>query len=95
MKHTEEAKAKLRMHRLGKRLPPEQKVKVLAGLKKAMKANQDKMLNVRCLVTGKTWINRWDCINDLKINLPVFGQWIWKDRIIKGHHLQYVKDKTN
>lgn len=81
-----ESLEKMRAFRLGKKLSPQLKEKVLVGLKKAHEAKLLKMYKVECLITGELWNNRWECINDLGISLALF-----KKRIFLGKKLKYIK----
>lgn len=89
--HTPEAKAKLSLHRKGKKLSPEHKEKVLKGLEKAKAVNAAKAMQVECLITGRVWGNRQKCIQDIGISLASFKQWIYKNRPVKGYFLQYKR----
>lgn len=91
-RHTNEAKQKLRNYRLGKKLPDEVKIKVLIGLKKAAEASlKSRTHKVRCLITGKIWNGRQDCIKELGITLMCYKQRIMYNKLIGGHHLQLIK----
>lgn len=82
----------LRQHRLGKKLSPEVKVKVLAGLAKAAKKSlESRTHKVQCLVTKKIWPGRKECIEELNINIDSFKQRILRNKPIKGNHLQLIK----
>ena len=83
---------KMREARLGKKLPPEQKIKVLEGLKKAAAASlKSRTHKVKCLITDKIWDGRQECAKDLNISIHNYKQRILKDRPIKGNHLQLIK----
>jgi hypothetical protein len=85
---------RFRQSRLGKKLPPEQKEKVLAGLKKASEASLlSRTHKVKCLITGRIWDGRKECALELGISIDVFKRWIYIDRPIKGYHLQLIKNQ--
>ena len=91
--HTELTKQKLRELKLGKKLKPDVKEKVLLGLKKAAEVKLKNSLQVECLNTGKKWQNRQSCIADLGITLATFKRWIFINRPVqKGHYLKYIKN---
>ena len=79
---------KMRAYRLGKKHNDETKIKVLAGLEKAKNVKLGKRYKVECLLTGKIWNNRVECINDLGISLELFKQRIWL-----GKKLKYIKNE--
>jgi hypothetical protein len=82
----------LRKYRTGKKLSPETRIKVMAGLKKAQQKNTGGGYKVQCLITNQVWNNRLECMRALNMNLKVFQQRIFKNVPIKGHHLQYIKN---
>lgn len=87
-----EAIEKLRQSRIGKKLPEDVKAKVLAGLKKAAaKSLESRTHKVRCLVTGKVWNNRRECMSDLGFTLSTYSNRIYANKPIKGNHLQLIK----
>ena len=82
----------MRAARLGKKLPESQKVKVLAGLKKAAaKSLLSRTHKVTCIITGKVWDNRNECIHELGLNIKSYAQRVFKNKPIKGYHLQLIK----
>lgn len=76
----------------GKTLSPEHKQKVTAALVTVAKQVQiDNAYQVQCLVSGKVWKNRWACCEDLNIPIHTFRNWVFRNTVIKGNHLQYIK----
>lgn len=94
LKLSDAEKENLKQHRLGKKLSPETKVKVLAGLAKGAKISwANKTHKVRCLVTGKIWMGRQECVKELGITIPMFKYRIFCDKPTKGNHLQLIKNQ--
>lgn len=85
---TEEEKRKIGASRIGIELSAERKEKSLLALQKAQLSRINKMLKVRCLKTGIIWINRRECIGNLKISLSKFKDMIRKDRC--NQRLEYI-----
>lgn len=89
---SQETKDKISAAKIGKPLRSEVKVKVLSGLEKAQKvAAKNRTHRVCCLLTGKEWDNRNECMLELKITTPAFKRWVYINRPIKGYHLQLIK----
>lgn len=89
---SEQQKETLRQLRLGKKLDPEVKIKVLAGLKKAAEASlKSRTHKVQCLITGKVWDNRQECVKEIGITIDCFKSWIYKNKPMRGYHLQLIK----
>ena len=87
-----ERKERLRQVRLGTKLSPDVKVKVLAGLKKALEASAiSRTHKVRCLSTMKEWDNRHRCCEELDISISTFKNRVAAKKNIKGHYLQLFK----
>ena len=85
-------KEKMSIARLGKKLNPEVKIKVLEGLKKAAKvALENRTHKVECLETFKVWNNRNECAAHLGISIDTFKQRILRNKLIKGNYLQLIK----
>lgn len=90
--YNESAIKKMRDARIGKKLEGKTKEKVLAGLRKASQVKIGNSYKVKCLITNQVWDNRKHCMDALAMNLKVFQQRIFKNKPIKGNHLQYIKN---
>lgn len=87
---------RLRAFRIGKKLPPSVKIKVLDGLKKAARESlKSRTHKVKCLITGNVWDGRQECVKDLQITIHNFKQRVFKNKPIKGSHLQLIKNKQD
>lgn len=87
-----ETREKIRAARLGQKLDPDVKQKVLEGLKKAaLKSLESRTHKVRCLTTGLVWNNRHDCCIDLGIPISTFKSRITHNKEIKGYFLTLFK----
>lgn len=76
----------------GKSLSDKQRTKVLAGLTKARAESlKSRTHKVQCLLTDRIWEGRQQCMKELGITEHVYEQRIWKNRPIKGIHLQLIK----
>lgn len=93
--HTTESKRRIGEARLGKKLSDVVKEKVIAGsVKGRAKSLEVRTHCVECLLSGKVWRNRTECINELGLTINGFKSRIHRDCPIKGNHLRLIKIKN-
>jgi hypothetical protein len=89
---TEEEKKKMSDAKRGVKQSTEQKAKSISALNKAKIERQKSCYKVQCILTGRLWNNRNECMKDLGLSISQFKEIIRPDRKNGKKNLRYLKN---